>query len=61
MSGRFPWAEMMFAGMGLLRLSPRDFWAASPREIAAAFPQAGRTSLTRDELDRLMQRFPDAT
>ena len=61
MSGRFPWSEMMFAGLGLMRLSPRDFWAASPREIAAAFPAAGRAPLGRDEMDRLMQRFPDAT
>ena len=27
---RFPWAEMMAMGLGALRLSPRDFWAATP-------------------------------
>lgn len=61
MSGRFPWRDFMFAGMGLLRLAPRDFWAASPREISAAFPQAGREAPSRADIERLMQRFPDGT
>ena len=61
MSGQFPWAEFMFAGLGLLRLSPRDFWAASPREIAAAFPRAGCETPGREDFEKLMQRFPDRT
>lgn len=48
----------MRLGMGVLRLSPKDFWAATPREIAAAFgPQ--RAGLGRDDLLTLMQTFPD--
>jgi uncharacterized phage protein (TIGR02216 family) len=58
----FPWARMMAIGFGILRLSPRDFWASTPREIAAALPyQASAQPLQRDDLDSLMQRFPDVT
>jgi uncharacterized phage protein (TIGR02216 family) len=51
---------MMQLGLGVLRLSPRDFWAATPREIAAAFashPAAG--PMDRRDLDDLINRFPD--
>ena len=48
----------MRLGLGVLRLSPRDFWAATPREIAAAFgPQ--RDGPKRQDLLTLMQQFPD--
>ena len=51
----------MFAGLGVLRLAPRDFWAATPREIAAAFAGSQATDAPgRDELDALMKRFPDS-
>jgi len=46
----------------LLRLSPRDFWAMSPLELSAALSALGLTAdgaLGRDELQRLMQQFPD--
>jgi len=57
---RFPWARMMELGLGVLRLSPRDFWSATPREIAAAFPRSsGGGRLARSELDDLITRFPD--
>jgi uncharacterized phage protein (TIGR02216 family) len=54
----FPWARLMEAGLGQLRLSPRDFWNATPREIAAAFG-AWRIPMRRGELDDLMRRYPD--
>lgn len=42
-------------------LSPRDFWAMSPRELAAALGGGRRDrGLDRAALDRLMHRFPDA-
>jgi uncharacterized phage protein (TIGR02216 family) len=59
MRARFPWDDFMRLGLGTLRLSPRDFWAASPREIVAALPRAKRAGLGRDGLFALMQRFPD--
>ena len=52
----------MALGLGLLRLSSRDFWAMTPIELAAAikplFP-AGGEPLARGDFDRLMQQFPD--
>jgi uncharacterized phage protein (TIGR02216 family) len=48
----------MQLGLGVLRLSPREFWAATPREIAAAF--GGPPSrLARDSFEDLMRRYPD--
>ena len=52
----------MQMGLGALRLSPRDFWAMTPRELEAAL-SSGEALLPqpfrRTELDRLMQLFPD--
>ncbi|MCA3555307.1 phage tail assembly chaperone [Aestuariivirga sp.] len=58
---KFPWEKMMATGLGTLRLSPRDFWAATPREIAAAFPKRQPGALPRDVLERLLEQFPDDT
>jgi uncharacterized phage protein (TIGR02216 family) len=52
----------MHVGLGLLRLSPNDFWAMTPREFAAAAGHSRRASAlppTRAELSRLMREFPD--
>lgn len=53
---------MIGFGLGVLRLAPRDFWAATPSEIAAAArgvagPRA--EPMSRGELAALMNRFPD--
>jgi uncharacterized phage protein (TIGR02216 family) len=58
MRERFPWARMMQLGLGVLKLSPAEFWAATPREIAAAF--ATGEPMTRGSLDELMKSFPDS-
>ena len=58
---KFPWDQMMAMGLGMLRLSPREFWAATPREIAAAFPTRKPHALPRGVLDDLLQQFPDET
>ncbi len=59
----FPWNDAMGAGLGLLRLSPREFWRMTPRELAAAVKAllgpAGEP-FTRRALETLMQRFPDS-
>jgi uncharacterized phage protein (TIGR02216 family) len=58
----FPWDAAMAAGFGLLRLSPHDFWAMTPREFAAAitpFGVAAKTAPNRAELAALMARYPD--
>jgi uncharacterized phage protein (TIGR02216 family) len=58
----FPWAEAIGFGLGTLRLSTRDFWAMTPRELAFAFRAihgSGTSPLQREALDALMRRFPD--
>jgi uncharacterized phage protein (TIGR02216 family) len=54
----------MAAGLGLLRLEPKAFWAMTPRELEAALrglfgPAGGNGPLTRVDLAELMIRFPD--
>ncbi|NKB82954.1 rcc01693 family protein [Brucella grignonensis] len=57
----FPWDEVMRAGFGLLRLSSKDFWAMTPRELAAALGPVLRNTYapSRATLDALMHAFPD--
>lgn len=57
----FPWAEAMGFGFGVLKLSSREFWGLTPRELAAAFgARSGRAAPpSRDGLEGLMARFPD--
>lgn len=57
----FPWAAAMRFGLGVLRLSPRDFWAMTPRELASARGAilGDRGPLGRGELETMMERFPD--
>ena len=52
----------MAAAFGLLRLSPRDFWSMTPREMERAMSVLGGGRVGapgRGELAELMQRFPD--
>lgn len=58
----FPWGDAMRFGLGVLRLAPREFWAMTPRELAAAWgalvgDRGG--PLGRPELGVMMERFPD--
>ncbi|WP_423068491.1 rcc01693 family protein [Devosia sp. CN2-171] len=59
----FPWSEAMRFGFGVLRLSSKEFWGLTPRELAAAFEaQAARArgvAPGREVLGRLMAAFPD--
>ncbi len=58
----FPWRQMMAVGLGRLRLPSRDFWAMTPRELAAAVEGAfGVPDVPpgRAALESLMQRYPD--
>jgi uncharacterized phage protein (TIGR02216 family) len=52
----------MHVGLGLLRLSPRDFWSMTPKEFASAAGLARRglgTAPARADLLHLMHEFPD--
>ena len=58
----FPWREAMQLGFGVLRLSSKDFWGLTPRELSAAFEARGGVRAgapDRDRLGKLMERFPD--
>lgn len=55
----------MEAGLGALRLGPRDFWAMTPRELDAALRGAFGSGCaaaippSRGDLAALMKRYPD--
>jgi uncharacterized phage protein (TIGR02216 family) len=57
----FPWDDAIGFGLGVLKLSPAEFWRMTPRELALAVqalnPQP--RALDRADLTQLMQRFPD--
>lgn len=58
----FPWETALALGLSVLRWRPRDFWAATPRELAAAAGlQADRfgAALGRADLNRLVAAYPD--
>ncbi|WP_371875765.1 phage tail assembly chaperone [Alsobacter metallidurans] len=60
----FPWSDAMAFGLGVLRLSPANFWAATPRELAAAAEGVfGKTrgggAPTGADVRALMRMFPD--
>jgi uncharacterized phage protein (TIGR02216 family) len=52
----------MLFGFGVLRLAPRDFWAMTPRELAAAlnaFRRQEASAPERSGLSILMAAYPD--
>ena len=52
----------MAIGLGLLRLSPKDFWGMTPREFERAMGMLQRTAEAapgRQALAELMRAFPD--
>jgi uncharacterized phage protein (TIGR02216 family) len=55
----------MTAGLGMLRLAPRDFWSMTPRELDAALRGAlglvaAPPVTTRSDLVALMAEYPDS-
>jgi uncharacterized phage protein (TIGR02216 family) len=58
----FPWVQALAIGLGVLRLSPEQFWRMTPREFAAALRGLygdPAPPLDRATLDALATRFPD--
>ncbi len=58
------WAGLMQAGLRGLRLSPAEFWALTPAELALLLGQGhgqggSLAPMRRSGLERLMQAFPD--
>ncbi|MGO4173586.1 phage tail assembly chaperone [Bosea sp. TAF32] len=62
-SAAFPWSDVMAFGLGRLAWPPEQFWAATPREIAAALrahqSEAGGAT-DRAALAALMAAHPDS-
>jgi uncharacterized phage protein (TIGR02216 family) len=59
----FPWARAIGFGLGVLKLSPENFWRMTPRELAYAMRAVRGDALAppdRATLLELMKRFPDA-
>jgi uncharacterized phage protein (TIGR02216 family) len=53
----------MTFGLGVLRLSSRDFWSMTPRELFCAVEGvygAAPGAPPRAALEELMRRFPDS-
>ena len=57
----FPWREAIGFGLGVLKLSPEQFWRMTPRELAYAIEAvSGRGApLDRAALKQMMARYPD--
>jgi uncharacterized phage protein (TIGR02216 family) len=57
----FPWDEAMAFAFCVLRLSPAQFWALTPRELALAMQPflKANSAPDRSEFERLLSAFPD--
>lgn len=57
----FPWKQAIGFGLGVLRLSPAEFWRMTPRELACAIEalSGAGAPLDRAGLSELMRRYPD--
>lgn len=57
----FPWKQAIGIGLGVLHLSPQQFWSMTPRELAYAIEAVSSRSppLDRGTLAQLMTRYPD--
>ncbi|MGJ7037613.1 putative phage protein (TIGR02216 family) [Shinella sp. BE166] len=57
----FPWEAVLHAGLCRMRLSARDFWAMTPRELGFALGVLRPLPAVpgRQALAALMQAFPD--
>ena len=56
------WPGLMRAGMVWLRLTPSQFWALTPAELALMLgiePGGGAQAMTRGRLADLTAKFPD--
>ena len=57
----FPWKQAIGFALGVLRLSPQQFWSMTPRELGYAIEAVtGRgPPMDRDTLAKLMKDYPD--
>jgi len=58
--GGLDWRGLLRAGLHDLRLTPDQFWALTPAELAVMMGlEAAPVPMTRDRLASLSQRYPD--
>jgi uncharacterized phage protein (TIGR02216 family) len=57
MTQEFPWTEVMRFGLHHLKLSPRDFWNSTLRELVCGSVPTER--MPRQYLNHLMELHPD--
>lgn len=57
----FPWKQAIGFGLGVLKLSPAQFWRMTPRELAYAIEAVRGSSapMNRATMTELMKRYPD--
>ena len=57
----FPWEAVLHAGLCRMRLSAKDFWALTPRELGFALGllRPSPAVPARGALTALMRAFPD--
>lgn len=59
-AGHFDWPALMRAGLRDLRLTPAQFWALTPLELAVMLGfEGGAQPLDRARLEELAARYPD--
>lgn len=57
---RLDWRGLLRAGLHELRLTPDQFWALTPAELAVMLGlEAAPAAMTRDRLASLSQLYPD--
>ncbi|MFZ2101984.1 MAG: rcc01693 family protein [Oricola sp.] len=59
---KFPWEAAMAFGFRAMRLTPAEFWAMTPRELAAAMRAFGHGMHAppgREEMEAMIKSFPD--
>ena len=56
---RFDWPALMRLGLGQLRLTPNQFWALTPAELALMSGLDGQAAMDRAGLSELMAKYPD--
>jgi uncharacterized phage protein (TIGR02216 family) len=57
----FPWDEAAQFAFGRLKLSPREFWRTTPKELAMASNAMSRRTqpIKPEDFQSLMKAFPD--
>lgn len=53
------WVQVIHFGLFHMRLSPADFWQLSVREMRALLPPLKNKMMQRDDLENLLNLYPD--